>query len=35
MNEDPQAALAQVIAAAGAIAGIAERLGRNAPDVRT
>ncbi|MFV0244296.1 MAG: alpha-D-glucose phosphate-specific phosphoglucomutase [Qingshengfaniella sp.] len=32
---DPQAALAPVIAAADAIAGIAERTGRQAPDVRT
>jgi phosphoglucomutase len=35
MDDDPEAALAAVIAAAGELAGIAERLGRNAPDVRT
>jgi phosphoglucomutase len=35
LDQDPQAALAPVIAAANEIAGIAERLGRNAPDVRT
>ncbi|GAB4355619.1 MAG: alpha-D-glucose phosphate-specific phosphoglucomutase [Kiloniellaceae bacterium] len=35
LNEDPQEALAAVIAAAGEIAGIADRLGREAPDVRT
>lgn len=35
LNEDPQDALAAVIAAAGEIAGIASRLGRDAPDVRT
>jgi phosphoglucomutase len=35
MDQDPQAALAAVIAAAGELAGIAERLGRKAPDVRT
>ncbi len=35
LENDPQAALAEVIAAAGEIAGIAERLGRGAPDVRT
>ena len=35
MNDDPQAALAPVIAAAEAIAGIASRTGRDAPDVKT
>ena len=35
MNRDPQEALAAVIAAAGEIAGIAPRLGRTEPDVRT
>ncbi|MEL7344423.1 MAG: alpha-D-glucose phosphate-specific phosphoglucomutase [Pseudomonadota bacterium] len=35
MNTDPQEALASIIAAADAIAGIAERTGRSAPDVIT
>lgn len=34
-HEDPQAALAPVIAAADALAGITARTGRTAPDVRT
>ncbi|MBK0399710.1 alpha-D-glucose phosphate-specific phosphoglucomutase [Limibaculum sp. M0105] len=34
-GEDPQRALAQVIRAADRLAGIRERLGRDAPDVRT
>ncbi|MEM6488421.1 MAG: alpha-D-glucose phosphate-specific phosphoglucomutase [Pseudomonadota bacterium] len=34
-GDDPQAALAEVIEAAGTLAGIAPRLGRSAPDVRT
>ncbi|WPZ33957.1 alpha-D-glucose phosphate-specific phosphoglucomutase [Thalassobaculum sp. OXR-137] len=34
-GDDPQQALAQVIAAVEALAGIAERLGRAEPDVRT
>ena len=35
LDLDPQEALATVIAAAAEIAGIRDRLGRNAPDVRT
>ena len=35
LDLDPQEALASVIAAAAEIAGIVERLGRDAPDVRT
>lgn len=35
VDQDPQAALADVIAAAEALAGIKERLGRDAPDVVT
>ena len=35
MDMDPQDALADVIAAADAIAGIAQRTGRSAPDVIT
>jgi phosphoglucomutase len=35
MDKDPQEALADVIAAADALAGIAARTGRNAPDVIT
>ncbi|WP_116131349.1 alpha-D-glucose phosphate-specific phosphoglucomutase [Tropicimonas sp. IMCC34043] len=35
MNRDPQEALADIIAAADAIAGIRERTGRPEPDVRT
>ncbi len=35
MNRDPQQALAEIIEAADAIAGIAERTGRDGPDVRT
>ena len=35
LDIDPQEALASVIAAAAEIAGIVERLGRDAPDVRT
>ncbi len=35
LDQDPQAALQGVIAAAGELAGIAGRLDRNAPDVRT
>ncbi|MGB8621268.1 MAG: alpha-D-glucose phosphate-specific phosphoglucomutase [Paracoccaceae bacterium] len=35
MDRDPQAALAKVIAAADSVAGIAERLGRDSPDVVT
>jgi phosphoglucomutase len=35
MNRDPQEALAEIIEAADAIAGIRERTGRESPDVRT
>ncbi|WP_068110506.1 alpha-D-glucose phosphate-specific phosphoglucomutase [Tropicimonas marinistellae] len=35
MHKDPQEALADIIAAADAIAGIRERTGRDGPDVRT
>ncbi|PRY26058.1 phosphoglucomutase [Aliiruegeria haliotis] len=35
MHRDPQEALAEIIAAADAIAGITERTGRDTPDVRT
>ncbi|NDR58062.1 alpha-D-glucose phosphate-specific phosphoglucomutase [Aliiruegeria sabulilitoris] len=35
MHRDPQEALAEIIAAADAIAGIRERTGRDGPDVRT
>jgi len=35
LGDDPQDALAAVIKAAGEIAGIASRLGREEPDVRT
>jgi phosphoglucomutase len=35
LDGDPQVMLAEVVAAAGEIAGIADRLGRDGPDVRT